>query len=67
MHTLIDVYSRFAYPECHDDETAATVAGVLYRFLRKWAPTRRGSWAVTLTSSLASWRGSPGTASTPPA
>jgi transposase InsO family protein len=31
VHTVIDDYSRVAYAECHDDETAATAAGVLYR------------------------------------
>lgn len=31
VHTVIDDYSRIAYAECHDDETAATAAGVLYR------------------------------------
>jgi transposase InsO family protein len=29
--TVIDDYSRVAYAECHDDATAATAAGVLYR------------------------------------
>ena len=31
VHTVIDDYSRVAYAECHDDETAATAAGVLSR------------------------------------
>ena len=31
VHTVIDDYSRVAYAECHDDETAATAVGVLYR------------------------------------
>jgi transposase InsO family protein len=31
VHTVIDDYSRVAYAECHDDETAVTAAGVLYR------------------------------------
>lgn len=31
MHTVIDDHSRVAYAEVHDDETAATAAGVLYR------------------------------------
>jgi transposase InsO family protein len=31
VHTVIDDYTRLAYAECHDDETAATAAGVLYR------------------------------------
>jgi transposase InsO family protein len=31
VHTVIDDYSRVAYAECHDDETAATAAAVLYR------------------------------------
>jgi transposase InsO family protein len=31
VHTVIDDYSRVAYAECHDDETAATATGVLYR------------------------------------
>jgi transposase InsO family protein len=31
VHTVIDDYSRVAYAECHDDETAATAAGVLHR------------------------------------
>jgi transposase InsO family protein len=31
VHTVIDDHSRVAYAEVHDDETAATAAGVLYR------------------------------------
>ena len=31
VHTVIDDHSRVAYAEIHDDETAATAAGVLYR------------------------------------
>jgi transposase InsO family protein len=31
VHTVIDDYSRVSYAECHDDETAATAVGVLYR------------------------------------
>jgi Integrase core domain/Transposase IS116/IS110/IS902 family len=31
VHTVIDDYSRVAYAECHDNETAATAVGVLYR------------------------------------
>jgi transposase InsO family protein len=31
VHTVIDDYSRVAYAECHDDETAATAAAVLVR------------------------------------
>jgi hypothetical protein len=31
VHTVIDDYSRVAYAECHDDETALTAAGVLDR------------------------------------
>ncbi|MEZ0579305.1 IS481 family transposase [Nocardioides sp. MH1] len=31
VHTVIDDYSRVAYAECHDDETAVTAVGVLYR------------------------------------
>ena len=31
MHTVIDDHSRVAYAEIHDDETAATAVGVLYR------------------------------------
>jgi len=31
VHTVIDDYSRLAYAECHDDETAATAVGVLHR------------------------------------
>jgi transposase InsO family protein len=31
VHTVIDDYSRVAYAECHDDETAATAVGVLRR------------------------------------
>ena len=31
VHTVIDDYSRVAYAECHDDETAATAVAVLYR------------------------------------
>ena len=31
VHTVIDDFSRVAYAECHDDETAATAVAVLYR------------------------------------
>jgi transposase InsO family protein len=31
VHTVIDDYTRIAYTECHDDETAATAVGVLHR------------------------------------
>jgi transposase InsO family protein len=31
VHTVIDDHSRVAYAEIHDDETAATAAGVLHR------------------------------------
>jgi hypothetical protein len=31
VHTVIDDYSRVAYAECHDNETAVTAAGVLVR------------------------------------
>ncbi|ASR36058.1 transposase [Prauserella marina] len=31
VHTVIDDYSRVAYAECHNDETAATAAAVLHR------------------------------------
>ncbi len=31
VHTVIDDYTRIAYAECHDDETAATAAAVLRR------------------------------------
>ena len=31
VHTVIDDYSRVAYAECHDDETAATATAVLTR------------------------------------
>lgn len=31
VHTVIDDYSRVAYAECHEDETAATAIGVLHR------------------------------------
>ncbi|MEZ0580154.1 IS481 family transposase [Nocardioides sp. MH1] len=31
VHTVIDDHSRVAYAECHDDETAVTAVGVLYR------------------------------------
>ena len=31
VHTVIDDHSRVAYAEIHDDETAVTAAGVLYR------------------------------------
>jgi transposase InsO family protein len=31
VHTILDDYSRVAYAEIHDDETAATAAGVLTR------------------------------------
>jgi transposase InsO family protein len=31
VHTVIDDYTRIAYAECHNDETAATAVGVLHR------------------------------------
>jgi transposase InsO family protein len=31
VHTVIDDFSRVAYAECHDDETAATAVAVLHR------------------------------------
>ena len=31
VHTVVDDHSRVAYAESHDDETAATAAGVLRR------------------------------------
>jgi hypothetical protein len=31
VHTVIDDYTRIAYAECHDDETAATAVAVLHR------------------------------------
>ena len=31
VHTVIDDYTRLAYAECHDDETAATATAVLHR------------------------------------
>jgi transposase InsO family protein len=31
VHTVIDDYTRLGYAECHDDETAVTAVGVLYR------------------------------------
>jgi transposase InsO family protein len=31
VHTVIDDYTRLAYAECHDDETAATAVAVLHR------------------------------------
>lgn len=31
VHTVIDDYTRLAYAECHDDETAATATAVLAR------------------------------------
>ena len=31
VHTVIDDYTRLAYAECHDDETAATAVAVLRR------------------------------------
>jgi transposase InsO family protein len=31
VHTVIDDYTRIAYAECHDDETAATATAVLTR------------------------------------
>jgi transposase InsO family protein len=31
VHTVLDDHSRVAYAEIHDDETAATAAGVLHR------------------------------------
>jgi transposase InsO family protein len=37
VHTVIDDYSRVAYAEIHDDETAATAAAVLYRAVAWYA------------------------------
>jgi hypothetical protein len=41
VHTVIDGYSRVAYAECHDDETATTAAGVLQRAVAWFRPPRR--------------------------
>jgi transposase InsO family protein len=37
VHTVIDDYSRVAYAECHDDETALTAVGVLNRAVAWYA------------------------------
>lgn len=37
VHTVIDDHSRVAYSEVHDDETAATAAGVLHRAVNWFA------------------------------
>ncbi len=38
VHTVVDDHSRVAYVEIHDDETAATAAGVLRRVVFWFAP-----------------------------
>jgi transposase InsO family protein len=37
VHTVIDDYTRIAYAECHDDETAATAVAVLRRAIAWFA------------------------------
>jgi len=37
VHTVLDDHSRVAYAEIHDDETAATAAGVLHRAVAWYA------------------------------
>jgi transposase InsO family protein len=37
VHTVLDDHSRVAYAEIHDDETAATAAGVLRRAVARFA------------------------------
>jgi hypothetical protein len=37
VHTVVDDRSRVAYAEIHDDETAATAAGVLRRVVSSFA------------------------------
>ena len=37
VHTVIDDYSRVAYTEVHDDETAATAVAVLHRAVESYA------------------------------
>jgi transposase InsO family protein len=37
VHTVIDDYTRLAYAECHDDETAATAVAVLHRAIAWFA------------------------------
>jgi transposase InsO family protein len=37
VHTVIDDHTRIAYAEIHDDETAATAAGVLTRAIAWYA------------------------------
>lgn len=39
VHTVIDDHSRVAYAEVHDDETAVTAVGVLFRAV-KWFSQR---------------------------
>ena len=53
VHTVIDDYSRVAYAECHDDQTATTAAGVLSRAVRWFA--ERGVTVERVLSDIQSW------------
>ena len=44
VHTVTDDYSRVAYAEIYDDETAATAIGVL-RNAVVWSPTAGSPWS----------------------
>ncbi|MBA2954469.1 IS481 family transposase [Nocardioides sp. MAH-18] len=55
VHTVIDDYTRLAYAECHDDETAATAAAVLTRAV-VWFAVRGVSVERVLTDNGGCYR-----------
>jgi len=55
LHTVIDDYSRVAYVEAHDDETAATAAAVLERAVA-WFAARGVTVERVLTDNGACYR-----------
>jgi transposase InsO family protein len=55
VHTVLDDYSRVAYSEVHDDETAPTAAGVLRRAVL-WFAARGVSVERVLTDNGACYR-----------
>ena len=57
VHTVIDDHSRVAYAEIHDDETAATAAGVLRRAVL-WFAVRGVTVHRVLTDNGSCYRGS---------
>jgi transposase InsO family protein len=55
VHTIIDDYSRVAYAEIHDDETATTATAVLYRAVA-WFAARAVPVERVLTDNGACYR-----------